>query len=290
MRFLPSLLLPLGLAALAAGCGTTPYSAPAAGVGCSVVVKIPTSGTTVLGTVRAKVGGHEYTLRRDLNTILAACGDRVTLSATATDPKAHPFTQWVLSNKITQAQTLSFTVNGLVSAQPEFLVPLKPKPSPSPHAKPSPSPSPTASPSASPSTVTLDQFVSYDAATKTLTWKALAGYKGVNLGLDFDGEANGAMKVSVPVGWTVVVNFSNVGAINHSAAVVSGGTTTTPAFPGASTPSPTTGTAPGQTATFTFLAATPGRYRLACLLPGHEDRGMWETFTVTSGGLPTASL
>ncbi|MGH7665826.1 MAG: sulfocyanin-like copper-binding protein [Candidatus Dormibacteria bacterium] len=267
----------MGLAALLAGCGGTPYNAADSGVGCSVTVLIPSSGTTLLGTVEATVQGRTFHFSRNVNTISVDCGERASLSATAADPQAHPFTDWTLRGKVSSAARLTVTVDGSLAIRPGFRVPRKPTPTPTP------------TPSATPSTVTLDQWVSYDPATKSVTWKVVAAYQDVNHGLSFDGEARGAMKVAVPVGWSVTVDFSNVGTVNHSAVIVTP-TGTTPVFPGAGTPNPTLGTAPGQTATYTFTASTAGSYRLACLTPGHEGAGMWETFTVTSAGRPTATL
>lgn len=279
---LGGLALTLSLAAALTSCGGGPSNSADTGVGCSVTVQIPSAGSALLGTVRATVAGQTHRLVRNISTVTVPCGDQVSLSATAAYPGQHPFTGWQVGGRPSSATRLKVTVDGLVSVRPTFFVA---------HAAPSPSPTtkPSASPSVTPSAVTLDQWVSYDSATKTVTWKAVAGYQGVNHGLSFDGEADGAMKVSVPSGWSVTVNFSNVGTTNHSAVIVTT-TGTTPVFPGAETPNPTMGTAPGQTATFTFAASQVGSYRLACLMPGHEAAGMWETFTVTSGGVPTVEL
>jgi plastocyanin len=278
---LAGLAVGLGLAAILAGCAGSPASSADTGVGCSVTVQIPSSGSTLLGSVRATVSGHTSRFVRNIGTVSVPCGGQATLSATAADPSQHPFTGWSVGGRTSSASTITVTVDGLVSILPRFFVPHAPTPSPSPKVSPSPS--------ATPSTVTLDQWVSYDAATKTLTWTVVAGYGGVNHGLSFDGEADGAMKVTVPSGWSVTVDFSNVGTTNHSAVIVTS-TGTTPVFPGAETPDPTMGTAPGQTATFNFAASQVGSYRLACLMPGHEAAGMWETFTVASGGVPSAQL
>jgi hypothetical protein len=274
------LALGLGLATILAGCGGSPISSADTSVGCSVTVQIPSSGSTLLGRVAVTAGSRSYHFTRNINTISVGCGDRATLSATAGDPSVHPFTHWTVAGKSNSSRILTVTVDGLLTIRPDFQVP-KVTPTPSPKV----SPSPTATPSA----VTLDQWVSYDSATKTVTWKLAAGSSTVNLGLNFDGYDKGAMTVTVPVGWSVTADFSNVGSINHSAAVVTS-SGTTPVFTGAETPSPTTGTAPGQTATFTFSASTEGSYRLACLMPGHEAKGMWVGFVVASGGLPSVKL
>lgn len=278
------LALGLGLTTFLAGCGGTPLSSADTSVGCSVTVLIPSSGSTLLGSVAVTAGGRNYHFSRNVNTVSVGCGDRATLSATAADPAVHPFTHWTVQGKASSAPILTVTVDGLLTIRPGFRVP-KAAPTPTPTASPKISPTP----SSTPSTVTLDQWVSYDAATKTVTWKLEAGSSSVNLGLNFDGYDKGAMTVTVPVGWSVTADFSNVGSINHSAAVVTS-SGTSPVFTGAETPSPTTGTAPGQTATFTFTASTVGSYRLACLMPGHEAKGMWVTFVVASGGLPSVKL
>ena len=276
--------LALGLAVLLAGCGGSPLSSSDTSVGCSVTVLIPSSGNSLLGTVTATTGGRSYQFRRNINTIAVGCGAKATLSASAADPTVHPFTHWTVSGAVSPAQTLTVTVDGLVSVQPGFLVPKV-----APTSSPTPSPNVTPTPSATPSSVTLDQWVSYDSTTKTVTWKLLAGSPAVNHGLNFDGYDQGAMTVTVPVGWSVTVDFSNQASINHSAAVVTA-TGTTPVFPGAETPSPLAGTAPGQTAIFTFTASQVGSYRMSCLVPGHEPAGMWVSFTVAAGGLPNVHL
>lgn len=277
--------LGLGLAVVLSSCGGGPVSSPDPGVGCSVTVLIPSSGNTLLGSVRAQAGGISYDFVRNSNTIPVACGELASLSVTAADPSAHPFTGWSLLGRSSRATSVTVTVDGLVSVRPDFKVARRPVSTPTPRATLSPS----AVPSPSSATVTLDQWVSYDAAARTVTWKLVAAYQAVNHGLSFDGESNGAMKVTVPIGWSVTVDFSNGGTINHSAAVVPPAGTTL-VFPGAESPSPMQGTAPGATAIFTFSASQAGGYRMACLMPGHEAAGMWESLTVSTGGLPTVQL
>ncbi len=127
--------------------------------------------------------------------------------------------------------------------------------------------------------------MSYGSATKTATLKLEAGYGQANHTLSYDG----ALAVTVPVGWTVVVNFSNVDTINHSAVVVTP-TAATVVFPGASIPDPTVGLPPGSHATFSFVAGQAGQYRIACLVLGPEAAGMWAAFDVTPGGRPPIHL
>ncbi|MGH7698006.1 MAG: sulfocyanin-like copper-binding protein [Candidatus Dormibacteria bacterium] len=274
--------LSLALAGLLSGCGQGPISAPDTGVGCSVTVQIPAYGDQLLGRVRVRAQGEVHLVNRNFGTVAVPCGLQAHLSAQAAQPSRHPFTGWRLGRARLSAPSLSVTVDGALVFKPQFRVPrVAPSPKPTPSASPAASPSPTSG------TVTLDRWVSYDSATRTLTWKLVAGYQGRNHGLNFDGDSSGAMLVTVPVGWTVVVDFSNVASINHSAAVVAPSGTTA-AFPGAEIPNPTAGTPPGQTASFTFTASQVGSYRVTCLVPGHEQAGMWDSFDVSSGGSPTA--
>jgi hypothetical protein len=41
-----------------------------------------------------------------------------------------------------------------------------------------------------------------------------------------------------------------------------------------------------QSASFTFTAANAGTYRIACLVPGREDAGMWDVLEVVASGTP----
>jgi len=274
----------LGLAAVLAGCASGPISTPDGSVGCSVTVLIPSYSNHLLGAVKAEAAGTVYKLDRNVNTLPVACGDTATLAVTATNPSAHPFTSWTLPSGSSSTSEVALTVNGPLAIRTSFRVPTV-----KPVATPTPKQSPTPSPSAASSTVTLDQWAAYDSATQTLTLKLEAGYQDLNRGLNFDGKYKGQMVVTVPVGWKVTVNFSNQGSINHSASIVTA-SGTTPVFAGASTPDPTVGTVPGQAATFTFTASQVGSYRIACLLPGHEGLGMWDSLVVASGGLPNVKL
>jgi sulfocyanin len=133
------------------------------------------------------------------------------------------------------------------------------------------------------------QYLTTDAASKTVTLRLVAAQSNALGGFNFDGFGNGQLKVSVPAGWKVTVECSNMGAVPHSCAIVHGASDTTPAFPGAASPNPTVGLTKGEKATFSFTPDRPGGYRIACLVPGHEESGMWDTFTVSESGQPTIS-
>src|SRR5437867_6418788 len=92
-------------------------------------------------------------------------------------------------------------------------------------------------------------------ARRTASLELVAGYNGENNGFNFDGYGRGQLLVRMPLGWHVTVICRNAASMRHSCAIVRGPLTITPAFRGASTPSPTVGLRSGQTARFTFTAS-----------------------------------
>jgi hypothetical protein len=135
------------------------------------------------------------------------------------------------------------------------------------------------------------------APTKWLTWNAgarsaslelVAGYDSSNNGFNFDGYGRGKLLVRMPLGWRVHVTCRNAASIRNSCAIVRGAQTIVPAFRGAATPAPTLGLRSGQTARFTFVASRAGVYRIACLVPGHEEARQWDVFVV--GGVKRPSI
>jgi uncharacterized cupredoxin-like copper-binding protein len=74
--------------------------------------------------------------------------------------------------------------------------------------------------------------------------------------------------------------------MRHSCAIVKGALTVAPAFSGASTAA----LSPGSKATFSFVAARSGAFRIACLVPGHEQARMWDVLDVGPGGKPSISV
>ncbi|MGH9102368.1 MAG: sulfocyanin-like copper-binding protein [Acidimicrobiales bacterium] len=127
----------------------------------------------------------------------------------------------------------------------------------------------------------LSSYMTVQRSAHSVTLRLLAGKGG---SFNFDGYSNGAMTVTVPLGWEVHVDCVNQGAQRHSCAVVSGKSHV--AFPGASTTTPAVGLPPGQQQSFSFQASAAGTYRIACLVPGHEDAGMWAGLVVGPGASP----
>lgn len=78
------------------------------------------------------------------------------------------------------------------------------------------------------------------------------------MGVQFRRLRQGAMTVTVPVGWNVEVGFENVAPLPHSLAVISSRTTqpaggiAAPAFPGGATATLIGGLPRGVMTTFTF--------------------------------------
>ncbi len=116
----------------------------------------------------------------------------------------------------------------------------------------------------------------------------IAGYNGANNGFNFDGYGRGQLLVRIPLGWHVAVTCRNAASMRHSCAIVRGPLAATPAFRGAATPSPIVGLERGQTARFTFTASRSGSFRIACLVPGHEQARMWDVLVV--GGVKHPSI
>ena len=134
----------------------------------------------------------------------------------------------------------------------------------------------------------VSSWLSWNASRKTAYLMLVAGYNGANNGFNFDGYGRGKLLVRVPLDWRVVATCHNTAAIRHSCAIVRGPLMTMPALRGAAIPSPTVGLRSGQTARFTFKASPAGVYRIACLVPGHEQARMWDVLVV--GGVKRPSI
>jgi hypothetical protein len=131
------------------------------------------------------------------------------------------------------------------------------------------------------------QFLQVDARRRVVSVTLVAGYDSSNNGFNFDGYGRGELVVTVPLRWRVRVTCINKAALRHSCAVVKGPMTAQPAFPHAAIPQPRLGLARGRTAIFSFVPTRVGPFRLACLVPGHEEARMWDLLEVTRGGKPS---
>jgi len=133
------------------------------------------------------------------------------------------------------------------------------------------------------------RFFHVDAAHRTVDLTLIAGDGPSNNGFNFDDYGRGELLVDVPLTWRVTVHCKNAAALRNSCAVVSGPRATRPAFPHATTPNPAQGLASGESATFSFVASRTGVYRIASVVPGHEQARMYAVLEVTRGGRPSIS-
>lgn len=107
-------------------------------------------------------------------------------------------------------------------------------------------------------------------------------------GFAFNGYQRGAMTVTVPVGWQIVVHFENTDTIGHSLAVLPSGAhnqpspPSSPAFAGAATSNFSAGLPKGPAVTFTFEASKAGTYEFVCGVPGHAISGQWDALVVSA--------
>jgi len=130
-------------------------------------------------------------------------------------------------------------------------------------------------------------YIHADAATRAVVITLVAGYPAGDYQFNYNGYRNGTLVISIPTGWHVTVQCENRGTVPNSCAVVRGRGDTNPVEAGWSTPDPTQGLAPGQSATFEFTPSAAGSYRIASLVGGNEASGMWADLEITTGGAPT---
>lgn len=163
-----------------------------------------------------------------------------------------------------------------------------------PPATPAAQPEAPAAPAA-PAVLSVPEWMTVDAAARTVTMTIVAGQSSANNYWNFNGNFGGTGGITVPEGYTVTINLENrdpamahslgIGAVqatypNQFAEVV-------PAFDGAVTESPTSMTAstlPGETETITFVANRAGDFAMICFVTGHAATGMWVPFTVSTDG------
>jgi hypothetical protein len=133
----------------------------------------------------------------------------------------------------------------------------------------------------------LSHYIHVEAATHSVVLTLVAGYPAGDYQFNYDGYASGALVVTVPVGWRATIQCENRGTVPNSCAVVAGKNDTSPLSPAWSTPDPTRGIDPGQSAGFELDPTSPGSYRIASLVDGHEASGMWADLEVPATGTPS---
>lgn len=137
----------------------------------------------------------------------------------------------------------------------------------------------------------LSAWLSFDASAKTANLRLIAAYNDDYGGFNFNGYGKGQVLVEVPRRWRVNVRcMNNSSSMRHSCAIVRGVSGRTPAFSGAESPAAQDGLPPRSAVAFSFFAARLGTYRIACLVPAHEQAGMWDVLDVTRDRLPAVLL
>lgn len=125
--------------------------------------------------------------------------------------------------------------------------------------------------------VKVNQFMSYDPASKTVTLSIVSAYNSNLGGFNFNGGSNGNQTITIPLGWQVNTAVMNKDAIPHSALIIAG----TKPLPGAPDQPIIGGAYTNQLApqnghdTMNFKAAPAGKYWIACGIPGHAASGMY---------------
>jgi hypothetical protein len=119
-----------------------------------------------------------------------------------------------------------------------------------------------------------DEWLSYDAASNTVTFELIAGP------FTFNGYRDGGATLLVPSKATIVMNFVNKDGTPHSAIVISGdgaipNSPNDPAIPRAYTNKVLEGLAQEGKDIMRFPVPDRGTYRIVCGVPGHGLSGMW---------------
>jgi len=127
-----------------------------------------------------------------------------------------------------------------------------------------------------------------DAARKTAEFQLVAGLTELNGGMTFNGCSRGALVVTVPQGWTVVLLFKNQDPnLPHSVEIIPDGDAVPsgpvpPAFEHAATGRLEQGFPAGQGADVRFVAGKAGAFLIFCAVTGHGAAGMWIRLTVSA--------
>jgi hypothetical protein len=127
-----------------------------------------------------------------------------------------------------------------------------------------------------------DKWLSYDAATNTVTFELIAGP------FTFNGYRNGEATLTVPPKANIVMNFVNKDGTPHSAIIISGdgpipNSANDPAIPRAYTNKVLEGLPQEGGDVMRFPVPESGTYRIFCGVPGHGLSGMWLWMKVNPG-------
>jgi len=132
------------------------------------------------------------------------------------------------------------------------------------------------------------EWLTWDAATNTATFKLVAGAPGAKSPFNFNGYTDGEATLVIPPKALVVINFVNEDGTPHSAEVITGKDPIPnmggdPAIPAAYTKDVTQGLPQFGKDVMRFRVPDQGEYRIFCGVPGHGLSGMWILFRVDPG-------
>ena len=127
------------------------------------------------------------------------------------------------------------------------------------------------------------KYIHVDDASRAAVVTLVAAYPATDFQFNYDGYGSGSLVLTVPVAWQVTVQCENRGTVANSCSVVKDEKARQSIDPSWTTPD----LEPGSSATFTFTPTTPGSYRIASLVDGHEASGMWLDLEVVASGRPT---
>jgi len=133
----------------------------------------------------------------------------------------------------------------------------------------------------------LSKLIQVDDSSRSAIVTLIAGYPATDFQFNYDGYGSGALVLTVPVGWQITIQCENRGTVANSCAVVADGHAAAPLDPSWSTPDPTNGLPPGQSASFQFTPQQAGSFRIASLVDGSEASGTWADLEVVNGGRPS---
>ncbi|HXM37741.1 MAG TPA: sulfocyanin-like copper-binding protein [Gemmatimonadales bacterium] len=127
-----------------------------------------------------------------------------------------------------------------------------------------------------------------DTAAKSVDFKLVAGLRDLNGGMNFNGFTRGGLLLTVPQGWTVVLQFKNQDQnLPHSVEVIADTSRlpvgpVPPAFDRATTGKLEQGFSAGQGTDVRFLAGKVGSFLIFCAVPGHGGAGMWIRLSISA--------
>ena len=137
--------------------------------------------------------------------------------------------------------------------------------------------------------VRVNEFLTYDRRSRTVSLQLIAGYNGLNGSLNYNGATHGGHGLYVPTGWRIHIAVTNRDSdLQHSAIVVQRVLPpplepSEPAFAAAALPQLDEGLQEDETGTLDFVADRAGQYMIACGVPGHAQAGMWLQLSVANG-------